>query len=123
MEPMDNAGNNLRQETSDPLSSAAPSDAKEHAEGDSPPRRKSGGQPGNKNARKHGLYSKALTPEHLDAFPDVCEEKYLEKEVALLRLNIEALLALPNPDLNLVLRAMGTLGRLIRVDDRLKYGT
>lgn len=92
-------------------------------ESDSSPRKKSGGQPGNQNARKHGLYSKVLTPEQLEAFQDVCNQKYLQKEVALLRFMIEDLLAQPDPDVKLVLRTMGTLGRLIRVDDRLRYGT
>jgi hypothetical protein len=31
-------------------------------------RRKRGGQPGNQNARKHGFYSSAMTPEELSEF-------------------------------------------------------
>ena len=112
----------ITQDFKDLLYAALPEEAKERAEGNSPPPRKSGGQPGNQNARKHGLYSKTLTPEQLDAFPEVLKEKYLDKEIAVLRLNIEALLATPDPDMNLVLRAFGTLARMIRESDRSRYG-
>ena len=87
---------------------------KQRAEGDAPPRKKSGGQPGNQNARKHGHYAKALTPEQLEAFPEVLKEYYLDKEIAVLRLMIVDLKAAPDPDMKLILRSMGTLSRLLR---------
>lgn len=34
-------------------------------------RRKRGGQPGNQNARKHGNYSKVLTPRELEILKEV----------------------------------------------------
>lgn len=112
----------ITQDFKDLIYAAIPEEVKEQAEDVSAPRKKSGGQPGNQNARKHGLYAKALTPEQLDAFPDACKEKFLDKEIAVLRLEIEALMADPDPGMKLVLRALGTLGRLVRDDDRIRYG-
>jgi hypothetical protein len=52
-------------------------------------KRKGGGQPGNKNAFKHGIYAKRFTPK--DAGVLVQMGKELDGEIALLRVHINGL--------------------------------
>ena len=87
------------------------------------PRKKTGGQPGNKNAVKHGLYAKALTPEQQDAFPTALETQFLNQEIAVMRLKMAALMAEDGVDFNLVVRGMGTLTRMVRIEERIRYGS
>ena len=94
------------------------------AEGvDDPSRKKTGGQPGNRNAVKHGLYAKALTPEQQDVFPDTLKMEFLNHEIAVMRLKLAAHLAEDGMDFNLVVRAMGTLSRMVRIEQRIRYGS
>lgn len=57
------------------------------------PRRRRGGQPGNVNALKHGLYARLLTPEALVALQIARQLKThnLEEEIAALRARISDL--------------------------------
>ena len=51
-------------------------------------KRKRGGQPGNQNARKHGLYCGALTPGEICEFWNLLNTEDIEPEVAVLRVKV-----------------------------------
>ena len=53
-------------------------------------KRKPGGQPGNQNARKHGVYSKVLTPEE-QRLLSLASIPGIDGEIALLRMKIRAI--------------------------------
>ena len=53
-------------------------------------KRKPGGQPGNQNARKHGVYSKVLTPEEQRVL-SLASIPGIDGEIALLRMKIRAI--------------------------------
>ena len=95
-----------------------------------PPRPKTGGRQKkrvgapaeNQNARKHGLYARALTPEQQELLPEARSADYLTDEIAVLRIKIDALLADPATDPDLIIRAMGMLSRMVRIDTRVRIG-
>ena len=88
---------------------------------DEQPRKKRGGQPGNQNARKHGLYSKHLPAEQRDIHSSIKSVRDLSPEIALLRYKIMQLLEdpdTPNADL---MKALNTLARLTDIQERHLY--
>ena len=89
------------------------------------PKRGRGAPLGNQNALKHGLYSRSLTPEQREFLGLAEDARHLEQELPLLRVKILSLLSDPQTDKNqeLFLRAMGLLGRLVRIHHRVKYGS
>lgn len=95
-----------------------------------PPRPKTGGRrkkrvgapAENRNARKHGLYARALTSEQQELLPEARSADNLTEEVAILRIKLDALLADPATDPNLILRAMGMLSRMVRIENRVRFG-
>jgi hypothetical protein len=89
-----------------------------------PPQRGRGAPLGNQTALRHGLYARVLTPEQREALELGFAEdsRFLEKEIPLLRMKIEALVADPNTDPDVLLRALGILSRMIRINVRIKYG-
>ena len=80
--------------------------------------RKPGGQPGNQNARKRGVYEKALTHEQRNFLRAVRRGGSLTREVALMRVKVAAILVDPRSDPDLVLRATRMLLSLLNVDRR-----
>ncbi len=87
------------------------------------PRKKRGAPPGNRNARKHGFYSKSLTPEQQARFELARHADLLAEEIATLRVKIAALVDNPRTDPNLILRAMLSLARMVSTEERLRYGS
>ena len=85
-------------------------------------RAKSGGQPGNQNARKHGFYSKSLTPEQQEAIVEARKADILTEEIAFMRVKVQALVDDPNHDTDQVFRGIGLLARIVRIDDNLRFG-
>ena len=85
-------------------------------------RTKSGGQPGNQNARKHGFYSKSLTPEQQEALVEARKADLLTEEIAFMRVKVQALVDDPNHDTDQVFRGIGLLARILRIDDNLRFG-
>ena len=85
-------------------------------------RPKSGGQPGNQNARKHGFYSKSLTPEQQEAIVEARKADILTEEIAFMRVKVQALVDDPNHDIDQVFRGIGLLARIVRIDDNLRFG-
>jgi len=84
------------------------------------PKRKRGAQPGNQNACKHGFYSKHLEKARRQEIKEAARNG-LDEEIALLRLKIRDILEHDPHNLNLVIRAMGTLARMLRL--KYKLGT
>ena len=87
-----------------------------------PPRRKRGAPSGNQNARKHGFYAKSLTPTQQKVLAEARQADHLVEEIAMLRFKISALAADPDTDPDLILRAMSLLSRMVRMDDRMRFG-
>ena len=85
-------------------------------------KRKSGGQPGNQNARKHGFYSKHFTPDQAKQLEDADDLRDLGPEIALLRVKLNTLLDDPEVSTELLLRAVNSLARLMAIQRRYVYG-
>ena len=81
-------------------------------------RRKRGAPFGNQNARKHGLYSKFLTPERIEKLDEAVEIKDLSKEIGIVRLKLDSLLSDPNASTNEVLKTISILNKLIDTQRR-----
>lgn len=79
-----------------------------------PSKRKPGGQPGNNNARKHGLYAEVLDEAGRAAFAAALElgPADLSNEIALCRERIERLVAAESHNLDLLARMVNALARL-----------
>jgi len=77
--------------------------------------RKRGGQPGNKNAVKHGFYSKTLTESEQTEFEKAAGIEGIDEEIALIRLEIKkALTGGDDTNLKIIIRATNALEKLIR---------
>ena len=86
------------------------------------PKRGPGAPLGNQNALKHGLYSRVLTPEQRESLYYAEDAKFLDKEIVILRMKLETLLADPTTDPDLFLRALGMLSRMVRINDYIQFG-
>ena len=84
-------------------------------------KKKSGGQPGNQNARKHGLYSKHLPAERRDLHSSIKSVRDLSPEIALLRYKIMQLLEDPDTTNADLMKALNTLARLTDIQERHLY--
>ena len=82
------------------------------------PNRKRGAPPGNQNARKHGLYSKFLTPAQAEKYEHALEIKDLTREIAIVRLKFDALLDDPEASSDDVLKTVSILSKLITTQRR-----
>src|SRR3990172_4954183 len=80
---------------------------------------KKGAQPGNRNALKHGFYSRVLSQEETLALLQADSLDGLDSEIAILRLKICQLLERDPDNLNLMLRASAILARLLRIKHQL----
>ena len=89
---------------------------------DEKPKRKRGGQPGNRNARKHGFYSKHFTLDQMKQLEEVDYHKGLDPEIALLRVKLNAMLDNPETSPELILKTVNALTKLISVQRRYIYG-
>jgi hypothetical protein len=81
---------------------------------------KSGGQPGNQNARKHGFYSRVLTPEQQQVLALASRVRGLDGEIAVMRLKIVSIVNHSPHDQKLLLEAMASLRQLLRVQQSLR---
>jgi hypothetical protein len=73
-----------------------------------------GGQPGNQNARKHGLYARYLTAEERMEMAQAVLAEGLDEEIALLRVKIQGVLKWDADNIDLLSRGMTTLANLVR---------
>ena len=86
------------------------------------PKRKRGGQPGNQNARKLGLYSKHFRPDRMKHLKGADAFKDMGPEIALLRVKLNSLLNAPEVSHQLILRTINALARLTAIQRRNIYG-
>ena len=80
------------------------------------PRRKSGGQPGNQNARKRGLVDRPLTPQQQDTLGEMQREGFFSREFNLLRFSIADLLLDPRVGARDLLRIVKLIVRLAQAE-------
>ncbi len=80
-----------------------------------PLKRKRGGQPGNQNARTHGFYSRALTPAQQEEFKDAVGLSGVDQEIAMLRVQLFAIIANTPDNTDVLLKAVTALTRLLKV--------
>ena len=69
------------------------------------PKRKRGGQPGNRNAVKHGFYSSALTTREIRELLQILDRERIDREVAVMRIKLKAALRLAPGNRRLLLEA------------------
>ena len=82
-------------------------------------KRRRGGQPGNRNALKHGFYSRYLSHEEILSLQEAESLQGLDSEIPILRLKFGQLLDRDPDNLNLMLHASTALGRLLRLKNQL----
>jgi hypothetical protein len=78
-------------------------------------KRNSGGQPANQNARKHGFYSKALSPSEQRAVVFAGAVDGLDQEIAIMRVKFRSLLAQDGQNLKLINQTAETLAKLYNI--------
>jgi hypothetical protein len=76
--------------------------------------RKRGGQKGNRNALKHGFYSKVLDEAEKLDFATASGVDGIDDEIALLRVKIKSLLEKDPENLKLIMQATNTLAGLVK---------
>jgi hypothetical protein len=74
--------------------------------------RQSGGQPGNQNARKHGLYSRYLPPKQREDYEEARQIKGVGPERALLRAKLAEMLEKDPDNVDLVNKVIRTIIKL-----------
>ena len=85
-------------------------------------RRRRGAPTGNQNARKHGFYAAALTPEEQEALHEAIDLNGLQPEIALMRVKLLGLVSHDQAPPELLLQAGRTLTRMVDVQDRITHG-
>ncbi|MDO8750748.1 MAG: hypothetical protein Q7K03_06355 [Dehalococcoidia bacterium] len=83
--------------------------------------RKRGAPLANQNARKHGFYSAALSPQEQEALLDAATIKDLQSEIALMRVKLMDLVSYPDTSTELLLQAVRTLTRLVDVQHKVTF--
>ena len=86
---------------------------------DARPKKKKRGAPfGNQNARKHGLYSKFLTPERAKMLDQASKIDDLSHEITILRIKFDNLIADPSASTNEISKLATILIKLIDTQKR-----
>lgn len=85
---------------------------------DVPPKKKRGAPFGNQNARKHGLYSKYLSPERIKKLRQVAKIDDLGHEIIIVRLFLDSLLSNPNTSTDELYKAISMLTKLVNTNRR-----
>jgi hypothetical protein len=78
-------------------------------------KRKTGGQPGNHNARKHGFYSKVLPRNEKRGMKFAAGLEGIDQEIAVLRIKFRSLLAQDGQNLRLINQTVSTLARMYTI--------
>ena len=76
-------------------------------------KKKIGAPKGNQYARTHGFYSKVLDEEEKLRFKHAVEIEGLDREIALLRVKIESLIARDPENINLISQAVNSLAHMV----------
>ena len=74
-------------------------------------KRKRGGQPGNRNAVRHGFYSSNLTPREIRELLKVLEREGIDREVAVMRIKLKHALRLAPGNRRLLVEASRLLAK------------
>ena len=82
------------------------------------PKRKRGGQPGNRNARKRGIVDRPLTPEQRNTLRAVQRAGVLSPQINFLRIRFAALLSDPCAEPEVLLCTARLLARMLRTELR-----
>jgi len=82
--------------------------------------KKRGAPRGNQNARKHGFYSRTLSPEEQEDFELATAVQGIDEEIALLRVKIKSIVTHDPGNVKLITQAINALERLIRTKYSLK---
>ncbi len=82
-------------------------------------KRKPGGQPGNQNARKHGFYSNALTPELQELMLPAKQLEGVDLELALARAKVKSIVANDPNNYAVLFDGLSVIGRLGATKNRL----
>ena len=69
------------------------------------PKRKRGGQPGNRNAVTHGFYSSCLTPREIRELLQILDREGIDREVAVMRIKLKAALRIAPGNRRILLEA------------------
>ena len=86
------------------------------------PKRKRGGQSDSQNVRNHSIYSKSLSPQHLELYKIALAIKDLSPEIALLRVKLNALLNDPTASPDLILNTLHVLGKPMNIKTGYIFG-
>jgi hypothetical protein len=81
--------------------------------------KKSGAQPGNHNARKHGLYSRSLSIPENRILSRACFVEGLDEEIAVLRVKFKTILETDGSNIRLLNQTAETLARLYTIQQNL----
>jgi len=83
-------------------------------------KKKKGGVPqGNQNARKHGFYSKTLTPQQQVMLSVASSLDALDREIAVMHVKIASILANDPKNIKVLTMALTSLAGLLRDNQRL----
>ena len=80
------------------------------------PRRKRGGQPGNQNSRKRGVFDIPLSPQQRYARTAARRDGNLNPRTDRMRIKLAGLLADPHADPAILLRAAKMLSRMLSIE-------
>ncbi|MEN8615354.1 hypothetical protein ABFB09_08805 [Dehalogenimonas sp. THU2] len=78
-----------------------------------------GGQPGNQNATTHGFYARHFTEQQCTDFAQAAGVRDLAAEIGALRVRLAAVDCDDPAGARLFVRACGTIGRLLAIQDKL----
>ena len=97
-------------------------DSNHHSQSEAiPPRRRRGAPLGNQNARRHGFYSTALTPQEQQALLEAADIKDLLSEIALMRVKLMELVAYPDTSTELLLQTARAITRMVDVQHKVTF--
>ena len=86
-------------------------------------KRQRGGQPANRNARKHGYYSKVFTKEERADYYSAGDVQGIDEEIALIRHVIKTVASFKDENnLLLLVKAANALNKLIRTRQKIQSG-
>ena len=83
-------------------------------------KRKRGGQSGNQNARKHGFYSRVLDNVEQQNVDQAASMEGIDEEITILRVKLLSVLTKDPDNITLILRAIETLAKLLRIKYHLR---
>ena len=85
------------------------------------PKRKRGGQPGNRNACKQGFYSRILSTEENEDLSSAGDVEGIDEEIALIRLVLKRAASVNDEKhLTIMIRAANALNKLVRTRQKLE---